>query len=96
MHNRKLMGVVRYDPVQTPFEHCKRLIDRQRFEGADAIEVEVDLRSEPASQSVRRGNIDSKVDQCVVRTERKISIKLNNAATDLRQTRGQRYVKSTN
>ena len=96
MHNRKLVCMVRDDPIQTPFEHRKRLIDRQGFEGAHTVKVEVDLRPEPAPQMVWRSDIDSKVDQCVVNTEREIGIELNHAAIDVRQARRKRNIESTN
>ncbi len=86
MHDRKLVCMVRYDPIQTPFEHRKRLIDWKRLERSDAIKVEVDLRPEPPPQAAWRGHIDSKINQSVVRTEREIGIQLYNTAIDLRKT----------
>ena len=96
MHDRELVRMIRNDPIQAPLKHGKRLVDRQRFKRAYAIKVEVDLRPEPAPNKAWRGNIDSKIDQRAVRTERKIAIKLNNTAIDVRQTRRQRNIESTN
>ena len=48
MHDGELVRMVGNDPIQTPLKHGKSLGDWQRFKGANAIKVEVDLRSEPA------------------------------------------------
>ncbi len=86
MHNRKLMGVIRNNPVQTPLEHSECLIDRQGFERAHTIKVESNLGSKPAPKPGWRVNIDSKVDQFTVLAEWEVGIKLSNTAIDLRKT----------
>ena len=52
MNNEVLMAVAGDAPVESPFEHGKPLISRQRREGRFAIDVEDHLRRDPPSETL--------------------------------------------
>ena len=61
MNNQELMAVAGDAPVESPFEHGKPLISRQRREGRFAIDVEDHLRRDPATQTLRPFDADAEV-----------------------------------
>jgi len=61
MNDHILMTMVGHAPVESPFEHGKGLIGRQRVERRRIVKVEVHLRPVPAPQVRRTINADMKV-----------------------------------
>lgn len=67
MNNQILMGVAGNAPVQAPFQDRKALIARKGRERRLSIEVEKNLRPNPAAQVRRARNIDMKVGEVMIR-----------------------------
>ena len=73
-------------PVEAPLQHRVRLAKRQRPERGPIVEVEEDLRSDPAPQASRGGDADVEVGEIVRRSERELAVHPRNGV----RHRGQR------
>ena len=74
MHYGKLVDMICDDPIQSPFEHGKRLINWQRLERLLSVEAELDLWTEMAPYKTWRRQFNMEVDKLCAVAELEVRI----------------------
>ena len=74
MQHQVMVGVAGDAPVHAPLQQGKGVVGRQGFEWRVAVEPEIDLRPQPATQAGRRADSNMKITELAA-IEREIGIK---------------------
>src|SRR2546428_7829180 len=85
MHDQILVAVVADAPVESPFQHCEGLIDRQRLERQRSVEPEQNLRLHPTSEAARWSDAHVKIGEALPILDRVIRVMPYDALRDLAQ-----------